>query len=478
MVSYFLFGPMIMILKNEIIDLHLHPNILRKLCCPVCLSDLFYSFVDRRKSHLICKSCGSNFLVYEQLPIFLIDDANWRKKADEIEGEISFNTEIIPPEVHEERNAFVDMNTDFFLKQAEVNLSNKDILIVGCSAAELSFFSQKSENIVPLDIVPSLIQCYSKPAQERRMPPRWVCGDGECLPLENESFDFVIVRQTLHHMLKYYSAISEFFRVCKKGGNVLIIDEPFSPPDFNDSLLSSLPDDFIVYEGVNLGQIRKELNISSTSRTETPDMHNLEANRPYINPTQRNPESLLSDKYHSFSLLNCVIAIRIYSNDYQLIWPLKIAWTEESDNVIRFCSGPNPHYDEALLKKLVIPGNVSLSASKNGKASVFRDRKGVRAIPLDLAYKLAGVDDNKFKEIEGNSISLKKQVEDLTRLVRGSEANQIAQMKQIEELTSLVRESEAKLSAQLQLINELNGKLAKLSASYLFKIFRKVMGIK
>jgi len=226
------------------LDNRIHPYLLNKLACPVCLNAVLDSYADGGNEHLVCNTCKSTFLISGRLPILLIQDKNWQKKADEIEGEVDYNVKKISPEVHVERNAFINNNTEMFLKESDTDLSKDEILIVGCSLAELDFFVERCKRVVSLDIVPSLAKGCLVATEERNIPAAWVCGDGECLPFEDESYDTVIVRQSLHHMLKYYSAISECFRVCKKGGHVLIIDEPFVQTDLHNSPLPSLPDEF------------------------------------------------------------------------------------------------------------------------------------------------------------------------------------------------------------------------------------------
>ena len=369
-----------------------HPFVLGKLCCPICLSPLFHSSVDRRRDHLSCKFCESTFLVQDRLPILLINDDNWRKKRDEIEGEVSFNVNKVPPEVHLERNAFVDKNTESFLRESKADLSKADTLIVGSSIAELEFFYRKSRSVVSLDIVPSLTKACLEATEERGIPAAWVCGDGECLPFEDESFDTVVVRQTLHHMLKYYSAICELFRVCKRGGRVLVIDEPFAAPNLKELRQLSFPDDMSIYGGVKLGEIRDKLKIRRRSVTDEPDRIRrifTEKKTRYIEPEAQKPETFLADKYHTFSLIDCIMAFLHHSNDFQIFWPREIAWTVDFKKTVRFCRGDNPYYNRSILDKLVSPGNVSLSARKITHSSVFRDRSDIRALPLDLVYQLA-----------------------------------------------------------------------------------------
>lgn len=381
----------------------------RKVVCPICLSRLNYLPIDSEKSHLICESCRSTFLVQFDVPILLIDDENSRKKRDEIKGEAEYNVKQIPIEVHVERNSFVNRNTELFLDECGIGLSRQEILIVGCSMAELEFFAPKSNRIVCLDIVPALTLSCRGTTIERNVEAAWICGDGECLPLEDESFDIVIVRQTLHHMLKYYSAISELFRVCKIGGAVLIVDEPFSPLDVNDVAMNQLPDDYPVYEDVLLGHIRKLTGISRGLRghaerlwrrymgieptTVTYDgssieISSLEREQPYISPDSSRPVTLLADKYHCFSVLNCVYAIRLHTDQLYLSWPEETAWVDESGEIPKFCHGPNPHFGDLLVNKLASPGNVSIYAQKLRRTACFRSRQGIRAVSPNTVINL------------------------------------------------------------------------------------------
>ena len=401
--------------------------LLKKLRCPACLSDLSYSFVDGRSDCLTCTACKNTFLVSDSLPILLISDGNWPKKIDEIQGEVDYNVKKIPLNVHLERNEYINKNTEMFLKESRVDLSNDEILIVGCAQMELEFFVDKCKSAVSLDIVPLLAKGCLSATKERNIPAVWVCGDGECLPFEDESFDAVIIRQSLHHMLKYYSAISEFFRVCKRGGHVLIVDEPFLQPDLNAVPLSSLSDELRIYEGIELSHIREELRIqncrkeshgtrklSSSIRNffrsnkkrrfdhikkepfseealifKAKGFRELEKEELYVKPDRKDPETYLADKYYSFSALQCIHALSLHTQDFQLIWPQEIAWTDESGDGVIFCRGPNPNYEKSLIHKLLSAGNLSFAARKTSRTTVLRDRSGLQAIPLDLANRLA-----------------------------------------------------------------------------------------
>lgn len=350
----------------------LHDYLIDKLACPICLSDLSFSIIDNKNDRLTCTNCKANYHVSDGFPVLLIKDANWAKKDDEIKGEVNYNAKKIPLEVHLERNDYINRNTEMFFRDSEVDISNSEILIVGCAQMELEYFINKCKNAVALDIVPSMAKGCSLITKEKKLPAAWLCGDGEGLPFLDESFDAAIVRQSLHHMLKYYSSISEFFRVCKKGGHVLIIDEPFVKPNLLSPPLSSLPNDFHFYKSIELKHIRERMDAqfeqnkikkiqkskslfsnvierfnrkflkvidkSAVSQEKTISFIELEKERTYIEPDITDPETFLADKYYSFSLLQCIHAISLHTKDFKLLWLPKIARTDESGDIVKFFS--------------------------------------------------------------------------------------------------------------------------------------------
>ena len=115
--------------------------------------------------------------------------------------------------------------------------------------AEAQCFAPLAGKTTALDIVPDLTVSYRVASQQEGLAATWVCGDGECLPFASESFDVVIVRQALHHMLGYYSAISEFFRVTQILGRILVIEEPYLAPDLEHPAVAAQPDAFELYDG-------------------------------------------------------------------------------------------------------------------------------------------------------------------------------------------------------------------------------------
>ena len=365
------------------------PRLFKKMACPVCLGVLTESGPEG--GALVCASCSGVFAVQSGLPILLVDDEHRRIKADEIRGEVEFNTEKVSPEVHQARNTFVDQNTESFLHEAGVSIAGQEVLIVGCSMAELLLCTRLGAKPFCLDIGPVMTRACHQATARARIEAGWVCGDGECLPFQDESFDVVMVRQTLHHMLKYYSAIAEFFRVLRVGGVLLIVDEPFAGLSSDDTLLN-YPAGHHLYGGITIDHIREMLGIAPAEPlpTTVSDFTVLEHARDYVAVDDSDPERLLADKYHTFSLLNGVLALQMPTEDYQLFWPREVGWADESGAVMRFQHGPSPLYNEPLPKKLISQGNVSTVARKSQKTSVLRDRRGIRPLPLDVVGAMLG----------------------------------------------------------------------------------------
>src|SRR5439155_2846331 len=210
--------------------------------------------------------------------------------------------------------------------------------LVGASMAEAKCFAPLAGKTTALDIVPDLTVSYRDASRLAGLAAAWICGDGECLPFASESFDVVIVRQALHHMLLYYSAISEFFRVTKVGGRILVIEEPYSAPDLDHRAVAAQPDDFELYDGIALGELRTALGWVRHD-TGAPDV--LEPARTYIPAVVGDAESLLADKYHHFSAVEVILALRMHTDQFQLVWPEDVGWTDHSGPEITFCSGPN-----------------------------------------------------------------------------------------------------------------------------------------
>ena len=356
-----------------------------RLVCPACLGCL-----DRSAggADLVCASCGGRYEIRDGAPVMLVTDPNWAKKQDEIDGEVAFNRQTVPNHVHERRNDFVNQHSRDLLEALNIDLFRDEVLIVGCSMAEALFFEPLARSVVALDIVPEHTVTWRKQCEHQGRDIAWVCGDGECLPFALESFDAVIVRQSLHHMLKYYSAISEFFRVCRVGGRIIIIEEPYSQTNLTDAALDGLPDDYPIYDSVYLSDLRRHLGLpgvppTGAGHSKPADLGRFEPVKDYIPAAAGNSESLLADKYHAFSVVNLIFALRLHTDVFELLWPDTIAWLDHEK--MAFCTGPNPVVTKPLVERLTTLTTLSVVARKLAPTTVLRNRNDLKALSTRAA---------------------------------------------------------------------------------------------
>ena len=360
-------------------------EVANRLVCPACLGRL-----DRSAggAELVCAGCGGRYEIRDGVPVMLVRDPNWAKKQDEIDGEVAWNARTIPNHVHQQRNDFVDQHSRDLLEALNIDLFQDEVLIVGCSMSEALLFDPLVHSVVALDIVPEHTVTWRKQCVDGGRVIAWICGDGECLPFPTESFDAVIVRQSLHHMLKYYSAISEFFRVCRVGGRIIIIEEPYSQPDLSDAVLADLPDDYPIYDSVYLGDLRRHLGLPGIAATgaghrKPADFDRFEAVRDYIPAVAGDHESLLADKYQAFSAVNMIFALRLHTDVFELLWPDTIAWLDHEK--MAFCTGPNPLVTKPMVERLATLTTLSVVARKLAPTTALRNRDDVKALSTRAA---------------------------------------------------------------------------------------------
>jgi len=79
--------------------------------------------------------------------------------------------------------------------------------------------------VVALDLTPPMLEVAQKEAEARKLRNiRFLEGDAQALPCEDSCFDVVICRQAAHHFPNVCQCVSEWARVLKSGGMLLLID--------------------------------------------------------------------------------------------------------------------------------------------------------------------------------------------------------------------------------------------------------------
>ena len=92
-------------------------------------------------------------------------------------------------------------------------------------------FAPKVARVIATDLTPQMLSTAQRLASERGSGNiEFKPADAHSLPFEENTFDLVTNRITLHHYTDARKAIAEMARVCKPGGMVALVDN-IVPPD-------------------------------------------------------------------------------------------------------------------------------------------------------------------------------------------------------------------------------------------------------
>lgn len=103
------------------------------------------------------------------------------------------------------------------------------ILDLGANTCgEAEFFAAKGRKVIAMDINEvALGISRTRAAGFRRELPRYVAGDAHQIPLNDESVDFCLCFEVLHHMERPAEVTKEIHRVLRPGGTVFML-EPYA----------------------------------------------------------------------------------------------------------------------------------------------------------------------------------------------------------------------------------------------------------
>ena len=132
-------------------------------------------------------------------------------------------------------NHFLSFGIDIHWRKKFINKLNiqngETVLDVACGTGDIGFHILKKHeiNLINIDISKNMLLIAKKKALKKNLKNiKFLHGDAEKLPLEDNSIDHLTIsygfRNTSHHDI----ALSEFHRVLKPGGNLGILE--FSIP--------------------------------------------------------------------------------------------------------------------------------------------------------------------------------------------------------------------------------------------------------
>ena len=100
-----------------------------------------------------------------------------------------------------------------------------DVLDVGCGTGVITLLlAEMGHNVTGLDMAEGMLEKAKEKASSFNLPVKFRLGDAEDPPFEDELFDVVTNRHLLWALPNPEKAISEWGRVLKPGGRIVIID--------------------------------------------------------------------------------------------------------------------------------------------------------------------------------------------------------------------------------------------------------------
>jgi ubiquinone/menaquinone biosynthesis C-methylase UbiE len=120
---------------------------------------------------------------------------------------------------------------DLMLEMSGVSRDDQ-VLDVACGPGLVACaFAERAGHVTGVDLTPSMIDEARRLQQTRGLDNlTWQVGSAVPLPFADETFSLVITRYTFHHFEHPARALDEMFRVCRRGGRVLVADLSIPSP--------------------------------------------------------------------------------------------------------------------------------------------------------------------------------------------------------------------------------------------------------
>jgi ubiquinone/menaquinone biosynthesis C-methylase UbiE len=104
------------------------------------------------------------------------------------------------------------------------SLAGKDVLEVGCgSGIAVQLFAEAGARVTAVDLTPWAVATTRARLDAFGLEADVFEADGEALPLPGDAFDVVFSWGVIHHSTDMRRALSELVRVCRPGGEVVIM---------------------------------------------------------------------------------------------------------------------------------------------------------------------------------------------------------------------------------------------------------------
>jgi SAM-dependent methyltransferase len=205
--------------------------------CPCCwAADL--SFDDDK---IACARCGASFARRDGIFYFVVPDASWAPVLqDTVALLVDYKRNM---DAAQERHGFalrqkIDDYAEPFVRHRDQTIADlldrlslspeSKILEVGAGDLRTASFlyGRGYRKLVCVEPAPEFLK---RDAFEHCGKIVKVCCSASRLPFPDDAFDAAMVQAALHHMSDIGGALREMIRVVKKGGLLILVNEPVSP---------------------------------------------------------------------------------------------------------------------------------------------------------------------------------------------------------------------------------------------------------
>ncbi len=191
--------------------------IIEILACPVCKQKLL-----KKNSLLVCKNKHS-YPIKKNVPIMSDLDPYLEVEAKAWEDE--WQKGVSPKALKSYKyNMKIFKKLGFWEESGEAAgyiPTKKDSVVLDLACGNgVSTANMNGKMVVGLDL--SAKQMIRAKSKFKKI--NFVMGDAEKLPFKDNTFDYVVAINMLHHVYHPVKVLSEIFRVLKKGGKLLSVD--------------------------------------------------------------------------------------------------------------------------------------------------------------------------------------------------------------------------------------------------------------
>lgn len=129
-----------------------------------------------------------------------------------------------------------------WLVEAAALTGKERVLDVATGGGHTAFaLAPYAAEVLALDITRPMLEVAQKESEARQLHNiRFLEADAQAIPCENASFDVVTCRQAAHHFSNVQQGISEWARVLKPGGKLLLVDSVSPEEQDIDTFLNEI----------------------------------------------------------------------------------------------------------------------------------------------------------------------------------------------------------------------------------------------